>query len=222
MQKLCFVLVVLAMLVTLANVPATSFSHAQVPPATLAYPAGWSIIGVPVGTAITGNIGALYTYQAGDSDYEVLPVGTELQPELGYWAYFPHKSEVQLAPSVASANVNGLPAPTTLVLPAGQWVMVGDPYGLPVTITGMDRLLFYSGTQGYVQVSGLEPGEGGWAYSAAGGSAVLSPQPPRLRIPPTCLNGQFLTDSGCNTQRTAQIRSRLRYSSWIGQRTQLN
>ena len=68
---------------------------------TVTYPAGWNLAAGPTGTVLRGAAGALYTLQANDSSYEVLPVSTPLQDGWGYWAYFPSTTTVTQAASIA-------------------------------------------------------------------------------------------------------------------------
>ena len=39
-------------------------------------------------TTIGGNSGPMYTYQAGDTNYETISAGTPVKAGFGYWAYF--------------------------------------------------------------------------------------------------------------------------------------
>jgi hypothetical protein len=108
----------------------------------------------------------LYTYQPGDTNYEVLGADEPLvQPE-GYWAYFGSTGYETLP-------VRG-PQTLTLNLPALQWVMIGNPRGTPATVTGADAVYVYSGSGGYVAASTLSPGEGAWAISTSGGTISIS------------------------------------------------
>lgn len=97
---------------------------------TVTYQAGWNLVAGPAGTVLTGAAGSLYTYQANDSSYEVLPVSTALTAGVGYWAYFPSTTMVtQAASSVQTANAAGAvphasagcsPSGNSLTLSVGQ------------------------------------------------------------------------------------------------------
>jgi hypothetical protein len=54
------------------------------PPLTVTYPAGWNLVGAPDGTVLAGAQGPLYTFQADDSSYEILPNDTPLEAAVGY------------------------------------------------------------------------------------------------------------------------------------------
>ncbi|MGI8549541.1 MAG: hypothetical protein ACR2PL_01920, partial [Dehalococcoidia bacterium] len=64
--------------------------------------------------------------------------------------------------------------------PPGQLIIVGDPSGTqPATVTGADAVYVYDSASGaYQQPSTLQPGEGAWAYSAAGGIVRIAPMSP--------------------------------------------
>jgi hypothetical protein len=108
----------------------------------------------------------LYTYQPGDTDYEVLAADGPLVESEGYWAYF------------GSTGYETLPAsgPKTLALnvPALQWVMIGNSRSTPATVTGADAVYVYAGTGGYVATSTLSPGQGAWAISTSGSTITIA------------------------------------------------
>lgn len=131
---------------------------------TVHYTAGWNLVAGPAGSVIAGAVGPLYTYQPGDTAYESLANGTPLSEGLGYWAYF-------------SAPATGtLPAPTTAqttrTLPPGQFVLIGNPGDQNAAVTGADAVYIYTGG-GYQAATTLAPGQGAWAYSAAGGTVTI-------------------------------------------------
>jgi hypothetical protein len=122
-----------------------------------------------VGTSVTGAIGNEYTYQSGDSDYETLAPGQPMQVGEGYWAYYS---------SAATGTLPAVGAQTfSVFLPAGQWVMLGNPGSTPATVTGADNLVVYdpSGNT-YVPATTLAPGQGGWAISLNGAAVTVSGQ----------------------------------------------
>lgn len=132
---------------------------------TVAYHAGWSLVAAPEGTRFPGLDGALYTLQAGDDTYEALPPNTPAAAGEGYWAYFPAARTLTLDPGAVYA---------TVTLPPGQWVLIGNPSGdrtLPVV--GADAVFTYDPLRGYRFTGQLQPGQGAWAYSAAGAVATI-------------------------------------------------
>ena len=134
---------------------------------TVTFPAGFNLIGGPAGTIVTGATGPLFTLQASDTAYEVLPATTALQAGLGYWAFFSLPTSISLPaapPPVAFA----------VTLPAGHFVMVGNPADVPVTASGADAVYTYSASAGYVQTTSLALGQGGWALSVRGGTLIMS------------------------------------------------
>lgn len=134
---------------------------------TVTFPAGFNLIGGPVGTLVTGATGPLYTFQASDAAYEVLPAAVPLQAGLGYWAFFPSPTTVSLPPAPP-------PVAFTVALPAGHFVMVGNPSDVPVSLSGADAAYTYGQASAYIAATLLCPGAGAWAYSAGGGSLTLS------------------------------------------------
>jgi len=133
---------------------------------TIIYPSGWNIVAGPQGTSFGSASGSLYTMQSGDSTYETATLGGALKAGDGYWLY---SSGVQATiPSTPGASAS-------VQLPAGQWILVGDPGSTVATVTGADQVLVYNPMSGsYTQTTQLQPGQGGWAMSNAGGSATIT------------------------------------------------
>ncbi len=136
------------------------------------YPAGWNLVAGYQATIVLDPEGPLYTYQAGDSAYQALPFWTVLEPGTGYWAYFDGPGEVY------GAGPPPLPQPVTLDLPAGQFIMIGNPFASSASIEGADDyadiVYTYEPGNGYTRARSLAPGQGAWAYSAAGGPITLT------------------------------------------------
>ncbi len=132
---------------------------------TVTYPSGWSVVAGPSGTVLTGSANPLYTYQAGDTNYESITTGTPLTPGQGYWAYF--------ASSASSPLALAGPQTQTIPLPAGQWVMIGNPGDGSASVSGADVVYGYSGA-GYQLTTSLAPGQGAWAISFGGGSVTIT------------------------------------------------
>lgn len=154
---------------------------------TVTYPAGWNIVGGPTGTVLTGASGSIYTLTPGTSSYVTLPAGTPLQGGSGYWTFFPSPTTVTLAATAATS--------TTLALPAGTFVLIGNPSNTTVSVTGYGAtVLIYDPTSGaYSQTSQLNAGQGAWAASATGGQLGIGtgiapaggpPAPPPPLPPP--------------------------------------
>jgi IPT/TIG domain len=129
------------------------------------YFAGWNIVGGPTGTIVSGNMGPLYTWQAGFTAYQVLPSGSPLTQPLGYWAFFPVPT--------SSAIPVGVPLTLTVGLPPGQWIMIGNPGNTPATVTRADVVYIWDGVQ-YQVATSLNPGQGGWAISVVGSAVTIS------------------------------------------------
>lgn len=146
--------------------------HAPVVPCTgggtVPYAAGWNLISAPQGTVISDAAEPLYTFQAGDSDYETVPSGTPLQAGVGYWARFSQPTTEYYL------SGNPRPAPVTVTAPAGQFIMVGDPFPTNATVSGADRVLTYDPQLGYQSTTTLHTGQGAWVLSANGGTITIS------------------------------------------------
>jgi PKD domain len=151
--------------VTNSYVPTTGV----IPPTngvTVSMAQGWSIVGGPSNTVIQGSDGPLYTYQGADSNYETVPPGSALIPGQGYWAYFatPSSEVLPLAPGQAiSASI-----------PAGHWVMIGNPGSGTATVSGVDFMVVFSTSAGqYQPTTSLQSGQGAWAWSWNGTTARI-------------------------------------------------
>lgn len=163
----------------------------------ITYHAGWNLVGAPEGTRYAGADGALYTLQPGDDGYETLPAGTMSLAGFGYWVYFPAARTVQMPDGAPYISVD---------LPAGHWVTVGNPSGFRTApLSGADAVFTYDPSRGYRSVASLLPGQGAWAYSAAGGLLTIGvpddssteTDPPTNDIPSGPVGA--LDDSGCRT-----------------------
>jgi hypothetical protein len=130
------------------------------------YPVGWNLVGVPAGGTVTGAVPPYYTYQAGNTAYQTAQT---LQPGIGYWANLP-------AASTSSLPVTG-PVTVTKSLPAGQYIMIGNPGSSSALVTGADVVYTYSAGAGYQATTTLQPGQGAWVLSSAGGTATVSSGP---------------------------------------------
>ena len=157
----------------------------------LGLPPGWNLIADPGGIVTSGPA---YTYQIGDAGYETVPAGTPLVPGLGYWVLATSRSAVPLGA--------GSPA-ATILAPAGQVVMVGNPSGiLPAAVHGADMLITYDPVNGYHQVTNgiLTPGQGAFALSVAGGQIQLDAQGTTAAICSTAETGSACPVGGACPQ----------------------
>ena len=134
---------------------------------TVSLATGWSLVGGTTGTVYAGADGPLYTFQAGDTNYESLPNTTGITGGRGYWAYY-------FSPAVVSMNGSGTTT-ATIAAPASQWIMAGNPSSTTsVTVRGADAVDTWNGTA-YAQGTVLGPGQGAWVISLNGGTITLGP-----------------------------------------------
>ena len=135
--------------------------------------AGFNLVAGPAGTVLGSAIGPfLYTLKSGDSAYEMLPTNTSLQPGQGYWALFDAKT------TIALPLTTGVVESTMIQMPAGHWIMVGNPFDIPVTVVGADFVDTYDPAHGYTQQQQavrLNPGQGAMVFSFNGGVLTLNP-----------------------------------------------
>ena len=139
------------------------------------YPAGWNLVAGPDGAVFSGAAGSLYTLQFGDAAYRASSPTSPVHGGYGYWAYFP---QTQLVRFTSTTRL-----PQALSLPAGQYVMIGNPAAEPVSVSpGVDLLLTYDpATVSYTRTTVLLPGQGAWAYSIDGTVITFSSlTPPAL------------------------------------------
>ena len=136
---------------------------------------GWTIVGGPAGTVISGNVGPLMTMDASGKNYVKVDSSTPLAAGQGYLAYFNGPSPVTLASPSSQASVS-------VTLPAGVWTLVGNPFQAFAFLKGADCLMYFGPNtassdpqaRSYTPLNGLFIGEGGWAFSINGGTATWS------------------------------------------------
>ena len=153
----------------LSVTPGTTTTAAAAPAGiSVTYSAGWSIIAGPSGTVVsTAADTPLYTFQAGDTNYETVSANTPLAAGKGYWAYLPAAGTSTIPVTTTNS--------TTVSLPAGQWVMIGNPGDTAATVSGADTVMVYDPTSGsYTPSTQLGPGQGAWALSNNGGTATIT------------------------------------------------
>lgn len=169
MRAVVGVAVVIALLVA-----ATGRTRAQ-SGGLASYPAGWNLIAGPEGTVFSSAGGPLYTLQAGDAAYTASAAAAPVHGGYGYWAYFPQAQLIRFTGAVR--------LPQTITVPAGQYVLIGNPATETVSVSpGADLLLSYDPvSHAYTPTSVLLPGQGAWAYSIDGVVLTVSSlTPPAL------------------------------------------
>lgn len=132
------------------------------PTTGVTYQPGWNLIAVPAGTTFPGSLGTIYTFQAIDAVYQTPPNPVT---GIGYWAFFS-------TPTTASIPLTG-PQTTVKALPAGHWIMIGNPGNTPATVMGADIVYAYSAGAGYQSTTMLQPGQGVWVISVNGGTVTV-------------------------------------------------
>ncbi len=158
-------------------------------------PAGWNLISSA--TAVSLDVPSagpsLYTLQPGDASYQTLN-WQQLQAGYGYWALFRENTAVHLPPSSQESY--------SVDVPAGQWVMVGNPSTSgSARLTGVDQAFIYSALSGYRADTLIPVGYGAFVLSNRGGRITVSAGPadsPEVDYPACCRIGSG--DYGGNAQ----------------------
>ena len=133
---------------------------------SVTYKAGWNLIGGPAGATFPQASNPLYNWNG--SSYDAVNNSTGIQAGKGYWAFFPADTVVGVS---GTANL-----PITVSVAANSYGMVGNPGSTAVTVSGADFFYTYDPVNGYSQpltTATLQPGQGAWAYSAAGGTVTI-------------------------------------------------
>ena len=137
---------------------------------TVAYAAGWNLVGAPAGTTMTGASVPLYTFQATDSSYEMISSTVIGASTEGFWAYFNSPATVSLA------TVSG--GSTSVSLPVNHYIMAGNPFDRAAIISAAGATIdTYNSVTGYATFTGtatLAPGQGAWVISSAGGTLTIT------------------------------------------------
>jgi hypothetical protein len=120
-------------------------------------------VAIPPGSTGNGSTRPIYSYGPTDSAY--VQIQNNGIVGAGYWEYFP-------SPGTAFIP-SGSPQTATVQLPAGHWVMIGNPGGFSATVKGADTVYNYDGSA-YQATTTLQPGQGAWAISLNGGTATIS------------------------------------------------
>lgn len=144
------------------------------------YAAGWHLIAGNAGDDVFFADGPLYTLQSGDTTYEAVPAQsadgvtwTSLEAGVGFWVYFDRLASIYFV----NLRLGSPSQPLSITLPAGQFVMIGNPYGNTAIVAGADVVYTYDLVEGYQETSTLRPNQGAFAFSAAGGTVSITGGP---------------------------------------------
>jgi len=142
---------------------------------TVSLAAGWNLVDGLVGQAVSTDP----SFYWNGTTY--LTTGAPLSAN-AEWVY---SAKATTTTVTVPSNVA-----TSVTIAAKTWGMVGNPTALPATITlqaGDAAFTYDTSTQSYQATSGstltLNPGQGAWLYSAAGGTysvGIAPPSPPSL------------------------------------------
>jgi hypothetical protein len=145
---------------------------------TVTYAAGWNLVALPPSTDLSKIKSSLFTIQPGDTDYETIDPKQGTQSGFGYWAYFAASTSMTL--SAGSGDFYAVLAP------AGQYIMVGNPSGTSTAIvSGADAVNTYDPVAGYGTSPLLNPGQGAWVLSDAGGPITVTITSAPAAAPPS-------------------------------------
>jgi len=144
----------------------TTASSGAVELGTVGLKAGWNLASFPAGTQVSGTDAPLYAFPPGSSSYQTLTSSASAPNGQGYWLHVPSATQITLAQVAAGS--------ATIQLPAGQAVLIGNPGDTQATVSGADVVWVYDATAGWTQTTTLNPGQGAFAESAAGGTATIT------------------------------------------------
>jgi hypothetical protein len=146
--------------------------------------AGMSAIGASSGASVTFGpsptwSGAGSSARASDagsgkgpvgipSPYVTVPPGVPLPIGTAVWAHFDAPAQLWLT------SVNGAPY-LSWPISAGQWTTIGNPSTDVASVWGADAVYAWDPVAGaYTETDTLQPLQGAWAWSTAGGSVTVS------------------------------------------------
>ena len=136
---------------------------------TVHYGSGWNIVSVPTGTHLPGASGSLLAASPAVDDY----LSEGLDEAIGgraYWAFFPTPTDVTLGPTAAGF--------TQMHLRPDHFALIGNPSTTQtLPINGADFAYSYDPQLGYQPVTQLEPGQGAFVLSHAGGWVSVGAPP---------------------------------------------
>jgi PKD repeat protein len=130
--------------------------------------AGWNLVAGIQGLTNSSLLSGPFAYSASSNSYQAVATGQTIQGGAGYW--------VDLSTSVTlNLPATGVQAISD-TLPAGAYMLIGNPTGVQMNVTGPDVVNAYNAaTSTYQPTTTLAPGQGAWAYSGAGAIASLTP-----------------------------------------------
>jgi len=106
---------------------------------TVTFGAGYNMIGVPSGTAVSAD--SVLAFDTAANNYTQLGSGDSLSGGRGYWAYFSADTPVTL-PAGSNASI-------TVAASAGKWQLIGNPSGTtPALVTGADEVFAFDAVAG--------------------------------------------------------------------------
>jgi hypothetical protein len=155
-----------ALLIVRAPLASAQTPTTATPGNSVTFATGWNLVAFPQLTDLSKVTGPMYTMQAGDTDYESIDPTQGTQTGYGYWAYFTTSTSVTL-------DTGGTFYAT--LAPAGSYIMVGNPSGTSsAVVSGADTVYTYDPVNGYNQTPILNPGQGAWVLSNAGGPITVT------------------------------------------------
>lgn len=134
---------------------------------TVSLSAGYNLVGPPDGT--TFGDATAFAFDPTANTYHQLSAGEQTQGGQGYWLLSDNGGSMPLAA--------GSDAPVTFMATPGTWQLIGDPSGTQAAlVTGADAVWTYNASTGqYEPATMLQPGQGAWAISRAGGKITITP-----------------------------------------------
>jgi hypothetical protein len=143
---------------------------------TVHYGSGWNIVSVPTGTTITGASGSLLSASPAVDGYLDEASNTAIGGR-AYWAFFPTATDIPLGPTAATY--------TQLHLRADHFALIGNPSTTQtLPINGADAAFTYDPQLGYQQTTQLQPGQGAFVLSHAGGWVSVGTPPSQSVLGP--------------------------------------
>ena len=149
-------------------------AQAPLPPANFAYVVylpGWNLISsggqtaIDTPTLVQDSDGPLFTFQPNATNYDVVDLA-HVRPGQGYWVHFTRRTALALDLSPRESS--------SVTVPAGQCVMVGNPSTSgSARVTGGERTyIFSTALNNYVAGSLVGVGRGAWACNDTRTSTV--------------------------------------------------
>jgi len=129
--------------------------------------AGYNLVGPPGGTSFGDS--TAFAFDPQSNMYVQLGAGEQTQAGQGYWLLSDNGGSMALGA--------GSTAPASFMAAPGAWQLVGDPSGTEAAlVSGADAVWTYDPASGqYQPATMLQPGQGAWAMSQAGGKITITP-----------------------------------------------